>query len=112
MVAHPTRRRVGPAFDLARGALTGAAAASYSLALQQTRFEMGSALLDAVPSVAEVRLSLPNHHHCAVDLGRFGLDNPEEVFFAADRPYGLIQGTVRRHGAPDPGPAFDPGHGW
>jgi urate oxidase len=102
----------GPAFDAARAALCEAFAASYSLALQQTLFEMGSALLDAVPSVGEVRLSLPNKHHFAVDLSPFGLDNPNEVFFAADRPYGLIEGTVRREGAPDPGPAFDPGQGW
>ena len=100
------------AFEAARAALTGAFAASYSLALQQTLFEMGSALLDAVPSAGEVRLSLPNRHHFAVDLSPFGLDNPNEVFFAADRPYGLIEGTVRRGGAPDPGAAFDPGQGW
>lgn len=102
----------GPAFERARTALCKAFAASYSLALQQTLFEMGSALLDAVPSAGEVRLSLPNRHHFAVDLAPFGLDNPNEVFFAADRPYGLIEGTVRREGAPDPGPAFDPGQGW
>jgi urate oxidase len=102
----------GQAFAAARTALCEAFAASYSRALQQTLFEMGSALLDAVPSVAEVRLSLPNKHHFAVDLAPFGLDNPNEVFFAADRPYGLIEGTVRRSGAPDPGPAFDPGQGW
>jgi urate oxidase len=102
----------GPAFDRARSALTDAFAASYSLALQQTLFEMGSALLDAVPGVGEVRLSLPNRHHFAVDLSPFGLENANEVFFAADRPYGLIEGTVRREGAPDPGPAFDPGQGW
>jgi urate oxidase len=100
------------AFEAARTALCEAFAASYSLALQQTLFEMGSALLDAVPSAAEVRLSLPNKHHFAVDLAPFGLENPNEVFFAADRPYGLIEGTVRRQGAPDPGPAFDPGQGW
>ena len=102
----------GAAFDSARRALTDAFAASYSLALQQTLFEMGSALLDAVPSAGEVRLSLPNRHHFAVDLSPFELDNPNEVLFAADRPYGLIEGTVRREGAPDPEGAFDPGQGW
>ncbi len=102
----------GTAFEAARTALTDAFAASYSLSLQQTLFEMGSALLDAVPSVGEVRVSLPNKHHFVVDLAPFGLDNPGEVLFAADRPYGLIEGTVRRQSAPDPGPAFDPGQGW
>ena len=110
---HPTDDvQWGQAFDGARAALCEAFAASYSLALQQTLFEMGGALLDAVPSAAEVRLSLPNRHHFAVDLSPFGLENPNEVFFAADRPYGLIEGTVRRDGAPEPGPAFDPGQGW
>lgn len=100
------------ASDGARAALCEAFAASYSHALQQTLFEMGCAVLDAVPGVAEVRLSLPNRHHVAVDLSPFGLDNRNEVFHADDRPYGLIEGTVRREGAPDPGPAFDPGQGW
>ncbi|WP_448623751.1 factor-independent urate hydroxylase [Geodermatophilus sp. URMC 64] len=99
-------------FDSVRDALCEAFAVSYSYALQQTLFEMGSAVLDAVPGIAEVRLSLPNKHHFVVDLSPFGLDNPNEVFHADDRPYGLIEGTVRREDAPDPGPAFDPGQGW
>jgi urate oxidase len=73
---------------------------------------MGSALLDRCPGVAEVRLSLPNRHHFVVDLSPFGLANDNEVFHADDRPYGLIEGTVRRDGAPDPELAFDPGQGW
>jgi urate oxidase len=99
-------------FGRAREAMCEAFAASYSYALQQTLFEMGSAVLDAVPSVGEIRLSLPNKHHFAVDLSPFGLENPNEVLYAADRPYGLIEGTVRRDGAPQPGTAFDPGQGW
>ena len=102
----------GKAFDSAREAMCEAFAASYSRSLQQTMFEMGGAVLDAVPSAGEVRFSLPNKHHLAVDLSPFGLDNPNEVFTAPDRPYGLIEGTVRRDGAPDPGIAFDPGQGW
>jgi urate oxidase len=47
-----------------------------------------------------VRLALPNKHHFLVDLTPFGLDNPGEVFYAADRPYGLIEGTVLRDDAP------------
>jgi len=54
-----------------------------------------------------VRLSLPNRHHFVVDLAPFGLDNPGEVFHADDRPYGLIEGTVHRDGAPPPGPAWE-----
>jgi len=63
-------------------------------------------VLRARPELAEVRLSLPNKHHFLVDLSPFELDNPGEVFFAADRPYGLIEGTVVRDGAPDAGLAW------
>ncbi|SDT43660.1 urate oxidase [Friedmanniella luteola] len=78
----------------------------HSLALQQTLFEMGRAVLEAHPFVAEVRLSAPNKHHFLYDLSPFGLENPGEVFHADDRPYGLIQAQVTRDDAPDAGPAW------
>jgi urate oxidase len=79
----------------------------HSLALQQTLFKMGRAVLAARDDVAEIRLSAPNRHHFLADLAPFGLDNPGEVFHAADRPYGLIQCAVQRDDAPDPGLAWD-----
>jgi len=79
----------------------------HSLALQQSLWEMGQAVLKARDDVAEIRLSAPNRHHFLADLAPFGLDNPGEVFHAADRPYGLIQCAVLRDDAPDPGPAWD-----
>jgi urate oxidase len=75
--------------------------------LQQTLYGMGSAILDAVPNVCEVRLALPNKHHFVVDLEPFGLANDNEVYYAADRPYGLIEGAVLADDAPEPGPAWD-----
>ncbi|WP_433058733.1 factor-independent urate hydroxylase [Dactylosporangium sp. CS-033363] len=86
----------------ARAALVEAFADTYSYALQQTLFAMGSRVLERCPDVVEVKLSLPNRHHFPVDLQPFGLDNPDEVYFAADRPYGLIEGVVRRDGATVP----------
>ena len=67
---------------------------------------MGAAVLAAVPEVCEVRLALPNKHHFIVDLGPFGMDNENEVYYAADPPYGLIEGTVLADEAPDPGIAW------
>ena len=77
-----------------------------SLALQQTLWHMGRAVLEAYPFIAEVRLKAPNKHHFVVDLSPFGLDNPGEVFVAADRPYGLIEATVLRDDAPAAGDAW------
>ncbi|NMR20680.1 factor-independent urate hydroxylase [Cellulomonas fimi] len=75
----------------------------HSLALQQTLFHMGERVLQAHPEIAEVKLSMPNLHHFLVDLAPFGLENPNEVFYAADRPYGLIEATLTRQGTtPEP----------
>lgn len=68
----------------------------YSHALQQTLFNMGKKVLEAHSDVDEIKFSMPNKHHFLVDLSPFGLENPNEVFFAADRPYGLIEATVQR----------------
>src|SRR5699024_4174984 len=74
--------------------------------LQQTLYEMGKAVLEALPEVAEIRFSMPNNHHFLVDLSPFGLDNPNEVFFAADRPYAKTEAAVERDAAPDAGDAW------
>jgi urate oxidase len=83
-------------YDQVRRLLLSRYASVHSLALQQTLWEMGKAVLEAQPNITEVRLSAPNRHHFAVDLSPFGLDNPGEVFYAADRPYGLIEVAVAR----------------
>jgi urate oxidase len=87
-----------------RGALLDAFAGTHSLALQQTLYRMGETVLERFGEVAEVRLSLPNRHHFVADLSAFGLDNPDVVYHADDRPYGLIEGTVERDDVP-PAPA-------
>ncbi|WP_207453662.1 factor-independent urate hydroxylase [Desertivibrio insolitus] len=83
----------------------------HSLALQQTLWHMGRAVIEAHPEIVEVRLAAPNKHHFLVDLSPFGLENPGEVFIAADRPYGLIQATVTTDDAPPAGSAWLEGSG-
>ncbi|MFF7049970.1 factor-independent urate hydroxylase [Streptomyces griseorubiginosus] len=73
-------------------------AETYSLSLQQTLYQMGSRIIENRDEIDEVRFSLPNKHHFLVDLEPFGLKNDNEVYFAADRPYGLIEATVLRDG--------------
>lgn len=82
-----------------RTTLLDAFATTHSYALQQTLFQMGTQVLEQHPEIDEIRFSMPNKHHFLVDLAPFGLENPGEVFFAADRPYGLIEATVEREGA-------------
>ncbi len=70
-----------------------------SQSLQHTEWAMGSAVLAACPEVAEISFSCPNQHHLGVDLAPYGLDDDRSVFVVADRPYGVIEATVRRPGA-------------
>jgi urate oxidase len=67
----------------------------HSLALQQTLWQMGKAVLEARDDIAEIRLSAPNRHHILADLAPFHLANPGETFWAQDRPHGLIEVTVQ-----------------
>jgi urate oxidase len=98
----------GRLFDGVRATLLETFAAKHSLALQQTLYAMAAAVLERYPAeVAEVRLSMPNKHHFLVDLEPFGLDNPNTVYLAADRPYGLIEASVLRDDAPPAGHAWD-----
>ena len=87
-------------FAGAKEALVEAFVDTYSYSLQQTLYAMGERLLQRRPEIAEVRLALPNKHHYLVDLAPFELTNPQEVYQAGDRPYGLIEGTVTRDDAP------------
>ncbi|MFD7938790.1 factor-independent urate hydroxylase [Streptomyces sp. NPDC048253] len=76
-------------------------AQTYSLSLQQTLYAMGARIIDHRGEIDEVRFSLPNKHHFLVDLKPFGLKNDTAdgaVYYAADRPYGLIEATVLRDG--------------
>ncbi|MFZ2178196.1 MAG: urate oxidase [Rhodococcus sp. (in: high G+C Gram-positive bacteria)] len=100
------------AYDRVKQLIVAKFATVHSLALQQTLFEIGKAVLEEIPIIAEIRLSAPNKHHFEYDLGRFGVENNNEVFYAADRPYGLIQATVQRSDAPDAGPAWKAYTGW
>lgn len=94
-------------FDDVRTIMLDAFASTHSLALQQSLFQMGTKVLEAHPEIGEIKFSMPNIHHFLVDLEPFGLDNPGEVFYVADRPYGLIEATVERDDAPDAGRAWE-----
>ncbi|GAA0316071.1 factor-independent urate hydroxylase [Kineococcus aurantiacus] len=88
------------AYDAVRAAFVGQFATLDSLALQQTLWHMGTAAIEAVPAVVEVRLAAPNKHHFLYDTARFGVENAGEVFHADDRPYGLITAVVARDDVP------------
>ncbi len=87
-------------FAAVRTTLLEAFASTHSLALQQSLFAMGKAVLERNTAVAEIRMSMQNKHHFLQDLSAFGLDNPDVVYNADDRPYGLFEGSVLRDDVP------------
>jgi urate oxidase len=97
----------GTSYEQVRRCLLEAFAGTHSLSLQQTLYAMGERALETCAEICEVRLAMPNKHHFLVDLSPFGLDNDNEVYYAADRPYGLIEGGVLRDDAPDAGFAWE-----
>ena len=84
------------AWDGARSALRNSFAEHFSASVQASIWIMARAMMDAEPSIDWVRMVLPNLHHWLVDLSKFGLDNPGEVFVSTTEPHGLIDATVRR----------------
>ena len=95
------RKDFAKSFKQATNKILATFADHYSLSLQQTLFEMGKELITQQPDICSVRMSLPNKHHFLVDLSPFGQENRNEVYIAADRPYGLIEAVVNRDDAPD-----------
>ena len=91
-------------FGAVRNVLLETFATTHSLALQQSLYAMGEAVLEQFPGIAEIRMSMPNRHHFLQDLSHCGLDNTPDgggpvVYHADDRPYGLIEGAVLRDDA-------------
>ena len=89
-----------PSYDhvraAARAALIDVFSNHQSASVQHTLYAMGEAVIDTCPDVDAVRLRMPNKHHIPVDLSAVGLANDRAVHVATDRPFGVIEGEVRR----------------
>lgn len=67
-----------------------------SPSLQATLYVMGESVLAAENDISEISFTMPNQHHIRFDLSPFGLENPNQIFYGTDSPYGIITGTVAR----------------
>jgi urate oxidase len=71
-------------------------ATTYSKALQQSMFAMGTKVLEERTEIDEIRFSMPNLHHFLVDLAPFGLENPTR---SSTRRIGRTGSSRRRSSA-------------
>jgi len=79
-----------------RSLLLAAFAANKSFSVQQTLYDMADAVIQQFDCVAEIHLVMPNKHCLLVDLSRFGLDNPNQIFQPVDEPSGYIEARLCR----------------
>lgn len=67
-----------------------------SLAVQQTIYAMGEAILASDGAISDVRLTMPNQHRIPFNLEPLGMANTNSIFVTTSEPYGLIHGTISR----------------
>jgi urate oxidase len=79
-----------------RNVLLSAFAEHQSESVQHTLYAMAQNVLEQVPEVRDIQLTMPNKHCLLVDLSRFGQDNPNEIFVPTDEPHGFIEARVTR----------------
>ena len=68
----------------------------YSPSLQRTLYLMGEAVLSVCPEISRIWFQMPNKHHLVYNLGRFGLENNNEILHVDPEPYGLMEAWVER----------------
>ena len=68
----------------------------HSLSVQQTLLAMGRRVLEQVPDLQRIDLTMPNQHRIGFDLTPLGLPNLNEIFVTTSEPFGLIKGSVAR----------------
>jgi urate oxidase len=77
-----------------RDVLLSTFAEHVSESVQHTLFDMAKAALAEVPLIKEIHLVMPNKHRLLVDLSKFKLSNPNQLFVPTDEPSGYIEARV------------------
>jgi urate oxidase len=67
-----------------------------SLAVQQTIYAMGEAILARDSAISQVQLTMPNQHRIPFNLEPLGMTNTYSIFVTTSEPFGLIHGTISR----------------
>ena len=65
-----------------------------SESVQHTLFDMANAALAQVETLKEIHIVMPNKHRLLVDLSKFKLSNPNQIFVPTDEPSGYIEARV------------------
>ena len=67
-----------------------------SLSVQHTLYYMGKKVLEEIPEIIDIQLKMPNQHKILFDLGKFNMENKNEIFFSIPEPFGVIEAKIVR----------------
>lgn len=67
-----------------------------SPSVQRTLYQIGEAVLDALPKISQIALNLPNVHFLPMDLTKLSRPNNTTLFLPTDEPHGEIEALVTR----------------
>lgn len=86
----------GPYRQAIRAAIVETFAAHAAQSLQHTLFSIGDVVLATCEDIADVTLAVQERPYRPADLFGAGLENPDELFVAAEEPVGVVEVTVER----------------
>lgn len=76
----------------------------FSSSVQQTQFLTQKTIMDRIPQVSEMTISMPNRHYFSVDFTKFPKiaevqgEGAGDVLLPVDKPSGVITSTLSRAG--------------
>ena len=71
-------------------------ATEYSVSVQATIWQIGERVINGLPMLDSITLSMPNIHYLPLDLSRFGLPDNKDVLLPTTEPHGNISATISR----------------
>ncbi|KAH7300015.1 hypothetical protein KP509_24G041100 [Ceratopteris richardii] len=68
----------------------------YSPSVQNTLYLMGERVLQRLPEIESIKLSMPNLHFIPVNMPKVGVEFNHDVYLPTDEPHGTIEASLTR----------------
>jgi urate oxidase len=86
----------GPYRQGVRAAIVETFGCHASRSIQQTLYAIADVVLSSYVEIGDVSLTLQERPYRPADMFRAGVENPDELFVAAEEPVGVVEVTVER----------------
>jgi len=71
-------------------------ATEYSVSVQATIWQIGERVLNSLPMLDAITLTMPNIHYLPLDLSRLGYPDNKDVLLPTSEPHGNISATISK----------------